>query len=145
MTPRYLLLSFLFCLITITIAIPVPNGEHGTKSVGQQLGQVGLWVFGGLAMIGWAIGSVTYGTNWWHRFKTIQAEHEGSMTIWDATQAQKEQDHRKHVEALDIILDVTRNYTENVGKKRIEYNPFVIAKDVEAEAQDTQTTVDKQQ
>ena len=47
--------------------------------------------------------------------------------------------------ALDIILDVTRNYTENVRKERTEYDPLVIAKDIEVEGQDAQTTVDEQQ
>ena len=74
----------------------------------------------------------------------MQAEHEGNMTMWDATQARKEQEHQKLMEALDIILDVTRNYTENVGKERTEYDPFVIPKDIEVEVQDAQTTEDKQ-
>jgi hypothetical protein len=144
MTPRYLLLLFLFCFVAITIAIPVADREPETESLGQYLGQAVLCIFGGLAMIGSTIGSLTYGTNWWHRFKSMQAKHEENMTIWDAKQARKEQRHQKQMEALDIILDVTRNYTKKVGKERIEYDPFLITKDMEVEAQDAETTVDQQ-
>jgi len=116
MTPRYFVSLFLLSIIGTTIVIPVPDGEQETKNLTQHLGQVSIWISGGLAMIALIMGSVTYGTIWWHRFKSMQTEHEVNMTIWDATQAQKEQEHQKHMEALDIILDVTRNYTENVGK-----------------------------
>lgn len=143
MTPKYRFLLFFFCIFATTIAIPLPDVES-EKSLGQHLGQVGLWFLGGLAMIGLSIGSVTHGTNWWHRFKTIQAEHEGNMTMWDTTQARKEQEHQKLMKALDIILDVTRNYTDSVGKERTEHDPFVMPKDIEVEVQDAQTTEDKQ-
>ena len=123
MTPRYFLLLFLLSIIAATTAIPVPDGEKETKSMGQDLGlEASTWISGGLAMIALVMGSVTYGTNWWHRFKTMQTEHEGNMTIRGATQARKEQEHQRHMEALDIILDVIRNYTENVGKGRKQLN-----------------------
>ena len=146
MHTRTLFLLVILSIVATIIAIPLPDEEPENKrSLGQHLGQVGFWMFGGLAMIGMAIGGVTYGTNWWHRFKSMQAEHEGNRTAWEAARSQKEQEHLKNMEALDIILDVTRNYTDTVGKEKAEFDPVSITKELESEVQDAQIAVNKEE
>jgi hypothetical protein len=123
MTSKQLLLLLFLSILATTLALPLPNDQNlNSNSLAQHLGQVGLWILGGATAIGLALGSVTYGTNWWHRFKFLQAEHLGNMTLWNATQARKEQVHQKNMEALDIILEVARNYTDSMGKET-EFNP----------------------
>jgi len=78
-----------------------------------------------------AMGCITYGTSWLHRFKSMQAEFAANTTTWDAEQARKEQEHEKHMEALDIILDVAKNYTESVGKISKEFDPFEVIKEMQ--------------
>ena len=43
--------------------------------------------------------------------------HRGNMTLWQQEQEQRDVEHGKRMEGLDIILDVVRNYTDNLGKK----------------------------
>jgi hypothetical protein len=62
MTPAYYLVLVLVSLLSITLAIPIHENDD-TNSVGQHLGRAGLWLFGGLAGIGMAIGSISYGTS----------------------------------------------------------------------------------
>ena len=134
MTPAYYIL-LLLSLLTIALGIPVPEDDE-TNSVGQHLGHAGLWLFGGLAGIGMAMGCITYGTSWLHRFKSMQAEFAANTTTWDAEQARKEQEHEKHMEALDIILDVAKNYTESVGKISKEFDPFEVIKEMQDDVED---------
>lgn len=135
LTVMHLQLLVLLSALLTCIAIPIPEQGTENKSVGQHLGKASLSVFGGLSLLGLMIGSVTYGFNWWHRFKSMHAEQEGNMTIWRAEQAQKEQEHQNKMEALTMILDIARNYTENLGKETTGFDPFAIAKDMEADAQ----------
>jgi hypothetical protein len=144
MTSRYSFLLLFLSILTITIAVPLPDGKtQSTDSVAQHIGRAGLWALGGLAAIGLSLGSITYGTNWWHRFKTLQAEFDGNKMAWDATQARKEQEHQKKMEALDVILDVVKNYTDTVGLVKTEFGPFAIADDLEAGIEDAKVNVDK--
>ena len=75
-------------------------------------------MLGGLAGIGIAIGGITYGTNWWHRFTSVQIELARNAAAWDAERVNKEQKHKKHLDALDIILGVSRNYTDGRRKSK---------------------------
>jgi hypothetical protein len=135
MTPAYYLVLALVSLLSITLAIPIHENDD-TNSVGQHLGRAGLWLFGGLAGIGMAIGCISYGTSWLHRFRYMQAEFAANTTAWDAEQARKEQKHKKHMEALDIILDVAKNYTKSVGKTPREFDPFVVIKEMQDNVED---------
>src|SRR5271170_6815342 len=135
MTPAYYLVLVLVSLLSITLAIPI-HGNDDTNSVGQHLGRAGLWLFGGLAGIGMAMGCITYGTSWLHRFKSMQAEFAGNMTAWDAEQARKEQEHKKQMEALDIVLDVAKNYTESVGQTPKEFDPFAVIQEMQDNMED---------
>ena len=143
MTPRYLLLLVCLFIAATTIAIPIPDKENVDRnSLGQHIGRAGLWVLGGAAVISMIIGSITYGTNWWHRFKVIKGEHEWNMTLWNATQARKEQEHQKIMEALDIILDVVKNYTDSIGKETTEFDPFAIADEMEAGVKEARADIE---
>jgi hypothetical protein len=135
MTLTYYLVLGLLSLLSIALAIPVHENDD-TNSVGQHLGRAGLWLFGGLAGIGMAIGCISYGTSWLHRFKSLQAEFAANTTAWDAEQARKEQEHKKHMEALDMILDVAKNYTDSVGKPPKEFDPFVVIKEMQDNVED---------
>jgi hypothetical protein len=139
MKTQFLVVALVCCLVATTIALPIPeNGENQNNSVGQHLGRAGLLVLTVAGLIGLGIGGITYGTNWWHRFKLMQAEQAGNRTIWDAEKARKEAEHQKSMEALDIILDVAKNYTDTIGIEKTEFDPLAIAKDMEKDVKDAQ-------
>jgi hypothetical protein len=139
MKAHFLVIALVCCIVATTIALPIPeNGENQNKSLGQHLGRAGLLVLTVGGLIGLGIGGVTYGTNWWHRFKLMQAEQAGNKTIWDADKARKEAEHQKNMEALDIILDVAKNYTDTIGIEKTEFDPLAIAKNMEQDVNDAQ-------
>lgn len=126
----YLLL--VLSIIATAIAVPVPEENHET-SLGQHLGTAALWIVGGLASVAMAIGGITYGVNWLHRFQKVQSEYTADTADWNASQTRKDKEHQKKMEAEDLILDVTRNYTDNVGKESEGFNPFQIPEALEEE------------
>lgn len=130
----------LICSIVVTtIALPVPEEEtNENTSVGQHLGRAGLLALTVAGLLGLGIGGITYGTNWWHRFKLMQGEQAGNRTLWEAEKERKDGEHQKNMEALDIILEVAKNYTDTIGKEKTEFDPFAIAKDMEQEVKDIQ-------
>jgi hypothetical protein len=117
MNIRTLLLGWLLVVGAITLALPTPENDDNSNSLGQHLGRTGLWVLASAAIASLAFGSISYGTNWWHRFKLMQADHEGNMTSWKAMQGRKERHHQKQLQGLDVILEVARNFTEAMGKE----------------------------
>jgi hypothetical protein len=123
MNLRDLLLGWLLVVVLVTIAVPIP--EHGNENQGlaQTLARTSLWILGGAALAGLAFGGVSYGTNWWHRFKLMQGQHEGSMAEWNAAQKRKERQNQKQLQGLDIILEVARNYTDGMGQESTPVNP----------------------
>jgi len=125
----------LLSIMATTVALPVPGESNNEHSLGQHLATASLWILGGLATIGMAIGGITYSTNWWNRFQQMQAEYNADITDWKADQRRKEKEHQKNMQALDIVLEVTRNFTDNIGKKRAEFNPFDIPNALEEEIQ----------
>jgi len=130
-------LLFSLAVIAVAVAIPVERDENrDTNSVGQHLARAGLWVMGIATVLTLGVGTITYGTNWLHRFQVIKAEHEGSKTVWDAAQDRKDKQHQKNMEALDILLDVARNYTDNIGKERKEFDPLAIVDQLENDMDD---------
>src|SRR5271154_6416505 len=143
MNPNYFLVLLSLSILT-TLALPVADDAPPNRSLGQHLGQVGLWIFGGLGAIAMAIGTITYGTNWFHRFKTMQAELQQNMTTWNTTQLHKDQEHLKHMEALDIILDVTHSYSDNLGKEKTEFDPLEVADTIEEEIKQAQDKLEKE-
>jgi len=134
MNRKYIFLLLLSSSAT-TIALPVPAQSDNEQSLGEHLGTAGLWILGGLATIGMAVGGITYGTNWWNRFQQMQAEYNADIADWKTDQARKEKEHQKAMGALDIVLDMTRNFTNNIGKERPQFNPFNIPGELEEEIQ----------
>lgn len=135
MNCKYTLLLLLQSIIATTIALPVPGESNNEQSLGQHLGAASLWILGGIATIGMAIGGMTYGANWWNRFQQMQAEYNADIADWKADQRRKEKEHQKNMEALDIVLEVTRNFTDNIGKEPAGFNPFDIPDALEEEIQ----------
>jgi len=130
---------FALAVIAVTVAVPIERDEPpNTDSVGQHLARAGLWVMGIATALGLTIGSVTYGANWLHRYQVMQAEHQSNVTAWEASQERKDKEYEKQMEALDILLEVTRNYTDNIGKERSEFDPFGIADRLENEVEDAE-------
>jgi hypothetical protein len=120
MNIRTLLLGWLLVVGTITLALPTPENDDSSNSLRQHLGRTSLWVLASAAIASLAFGSISYGTNWWHRFKLILADHEGNMTSWEAAQDRKKRHHQKQLQGLDIILEVARNFTEGMGRESDE-------------------------
>jgi hypothetical protein len=139
MKTAFLGLALICSIVVTTIALPIPDeGRNGNNSVGQQLGRAGLLALTVAGLLGLGIGGITYGTNWWHRFKLMQAEHAGNMTLWEAEKERKNGEHQKNMEALDIVLEVAKNYTDTIGKEKTEFDPFAIAKEMEQDVKDAQ-------
>lgn len=63
------------------------------------------------------------------------------MTLWQAEQERRDVEHRKKMEGLDIILDVVRNYTEDLGRERKEmegFDPYLLVEEVERGVEEAQ-------
>jgi hypothetical protein len=141
MKTPFLGLAFICSIVVATIALPIPD-ERGNESVGQHLGRVGLLSLTFAGLLGLGIGGITYGTNWWHRFKLMQAEQAGNTTLWEVEKEHKIGEHEKNMKALDIVLKVAKNYTDTIGKEKTGFDPFVIAKDTEQEVKDAQVNAE---
>jgi len=125
MHPRTVLVGWL-SIVAVTVALPIPENEG--NSLGQDIARASLWVIGTAAFACLALNGIGYGTNWWHRFKLMQVEHEGSRSAWDASHMRKQKQHEKQLQGLDIILDVARNYTKGVGKTKSQTTLLAIDK-----------------
>lgn len=125
MHPRTFLVGW-FSVVAVTVALPIPENEG--KSLGQEFARASLWVLGTAAFVFFSLNGIGYGTNWWHRFKLMQAEHEGNKSAWDASQDRKQKQREKQLQGLDIILGVARNYTKGVGTKKSQIALLTIDK-----------------
>jgi hypothetical protein len=132
MKQKDLFFLLILALIATAIAVPVPEENHET-SLGQHLGTAALWIVGGLASVAMAIGGITYGVNWLNRFQKVQSEYKADTADWNAAQTRKDKEHEKKMAAEDLIIGVTRNYTDNVGKEIEGFNPFEIPEALEDE------------
>jgi hypothetical protein len=143
----------IFTLLLPALAHPIPPttppsnpSAPAPNSLTQHLGRAGLLVLTLSGILGLAAGGITYGTHWLHRYKSLTATEEGNMTLWRAEQERRDVEHRKKMEGLDIILDVVRNYTEDLGREREEregrekggFDPFLLVGEVERGVEEAQ-------
>jgi hypothetical protein len=125
-------------IIALAVAVPVEDEGKKTESVGQHAARVGLLATAGACVLGLTLGTIAFGIHLFQRYQVIQAEHRGNKVIWEAEQAQKDTEHQKNMAALDILLDVARNYTVTIGKAPEEFNPLAIADRLQDDVEDAE-------
>ena len=123
-------------LLTATatvLAVPIRRDETHESRLGQHILEASLSALRPLFILGVAIGSISYTTNWFHRFQTMKAQEEGNDGTWEATRSREQAEHQKNMEGLDIILDLVHGYAENITREKHGFDPLVIPGKLEAD------------
>ena len=128
--------------VATVIAVPLSDGqEHKSKSLAEHLQQAGLWLIGGATALTLAIGSATYATSWWHRMQSTIAEDKDRQKAWNATQLREDERHNRDLEALDIVLGMSKDYADALmqeKKPKTDFDPSSIADQLQAELEKLQ-------
>jgi len=142
MRQKHVLGLLLLAYVATVIAVPVPEGqEEKQKSVGEHLQEVGMWLIGGATALTLAMGGATYATSWWHRMQSAIAKDKDRQKAWNATQFREDERRNKDLEALDIVLGMSKDYADalmEVKKPQTDFDPSSIADELQAEIEKLQ-------
>lgn len=136
----HLLIISTFLLLSLAHPIPTQSPAPASTSLTQHLGRAGLVVLtlGGLLTL--AAGGITYATGWLNRYKALELERKGNMTLWRMEMETRDREHGMAMRGVDAVLGVMRGYTEgNHGEgKDGEFDPFGLVEEVEKRVEDAQ-------
>jgi hypothetical protein len=140
---RPFVVLLLVSILATSLALPIPS-EHNPSSITQHLAHASLWALSGLATLGFAIGGIVYGTHWWDRLESIRRENDANMLQFNATMEKNALDHKKKMEALDVLLDLVEQYSDKTKEESRSggFNPVIIENELEQGFEEAKSTVE---